>query len=87
MRADSNDSKPMCISCKIKKLFKFFYIEVNVNIHRCCSIALSVLSESLTLFKMMVHSNVLHVPHPAIYNVQSLVMTLVKELLQGDLRT
>ena len=30
LRADSNDSSPMCISCKIK-LFKLFYIEVNVN--------------------------------------------------------
>ena len=29
LRADSNDSSPMCISCKITKLC---YIEVNVNI-------------------------------------------------------
>ena len=32
LRADSNDSHPMCISCKITKLFNFFYIEVNMNI-------------------------------------------------------
>ena len=32
VEADSNDLCPMYISCKIAKLFKLFYIEVNVNI-------------------------------------------------------
>ena len=29
-RVDSNDSSPMCITCKTKKLFKFF-LEVSMN--------------------------------------------------------
>ena len=32
LRADSNDSSPMCISCKINSYSNYFYIEVNMNI-------------------------------------------------------
>ena len=44
LRADSNDSNPMCISCKVTKLFKLF-LHTSEREHTIAGIKFSIFSE------------------------------------------